>query len=69
MQARRSRVYGDFWPLLAAVWESQGGLGWVFARTLVLTGTNTPEEPTNVKIPLSQIVKGPPRRMYATKIT
>ena len=59
---RRSRVYGEFWPVLAAVWgqgyrvKSQS-LGWFFACTLIPTGTKTSEQPTNLKIPSPRLLK------------
>ena len=58
MQTRRSRsrVYGPFWPVLAAlrvrVRVSRQGLGWVFARTSIpqQEASKIPEQPTNLKI-------------------
>ena len=32
-------------------------MGWVFARTLIPTGTKTPEQPTNLKIPSPRLLK------------
>ena len=58
MQTRRSRVYGPFRPVSARFGRDLGsglglwskGLGWVFARTLIPTGTLIPEQPTPLKI-------------------
>ena len=34
-----------------------GQWGWVFARTSIPTGTKTPEQPTNLKIPSPRLLK------------